>query len=223
MGRGADGQSERASAERLQRPPGNWPSSKATTSKMSTVAWLALGITAVVLIAWTAVSVFRFERQSFVPLQQTFVIGISALDVLSDLEAAEAQERGYLLTGETNYLESYRSSRKALDDEFDRLLGMGRNNPKEQEQVKRLRYMVHQKLDELQAITDTRVAAGFDAARARVLSSRDRQLMDAIRQNIGGVVEEEESTLARFSREWQSRTKNSLAALVGSAVLAGCF
>jgi len=172
------------------------------------------------LIALTAAAVWRLDRQPAVPLQHTYVI-VSAIDVLSDLEDAEAQELEYVVRGEPSYLETYRSSRNALDEEFDRLGELVKNDPREREQVERVRYLVHQKLDEFQTIIDAR-AAGFVAANATVLAGPGKQLMDAIRQDISTIEEEELSKLAGLSRELDARLRSSLAALVGSTVLASC-
>ncbi len=126
------------------------------SQRVSILVWLGLGTTAVILIALTAGLILRLERQSFITLQRTYVIIISAQDALSDLEDAEVGDRGYLLTGAPSYLESYNISRKAVDEEFDRLRELVKDNPKEHEQVERLHYLVHQELDELQATADTR-------------------------------------------------------------------
>ena len=194
---------------------------KPISPKIWTVAWLGLGITALVLIALIAGLILRLERQSFVNLQRTYVI-TSALDVLANTEYAETRERAYLLTGNPNYIETYQRSRKDLDDEFDRLRKLVKNNRKEGEQVEKLRDLVHQKLDELQAAIDVRARAGPEAAGALVRSGRSVQLMDAIRSNVSRMEQDEQSTLTRFSRERQSRLRFSLAALVASVFLAAC-
>ena len=190
--------------------------------KIWTLAWLGLGTTALVLIALIAGLVSRLERQYFVNLQRTYVIVTSALDVLDNTEYAEARERGYLLTGDPSYIEPYQGSRKDLDEKFDRLRELVKNNPKEREQVEKLRYLVHQKLDELQAAIEARTTAGPEAARNLVRTGRSAQLMDAIRKHVSRMEEEEQSTLARLSRERRSRLRVSLAALVGSLFLAAC-
>ncbi len=164
----------------------------------------------------------RMERQYFANLQHSYVIAASALDVLANTESAEVREHEYLLTGDPRYIEPYRGSRKYLDEEFDRLKELVKNNPNEGKQVEKLRYMVHQKLDELQAVIDIRTTAGPDAARTLVRTGRSSQLMDAIRKHVSGMRGEEQSALARFSRERRSRLRVSLAALVGSVFLAAC-
>jgi PAS domain S-box-containing protein len=190
--------------------------------KIWTVAWLVLGTTALALIALIAGLVLRLERQYLVTLQHTHVILESALNVLANTESAEAREREYLFTGDRSYIKPYQGSRKDLDEEFDRLRALVKNNPEEGEEVEKLRYLVHRKLDELQAAIDIRTAAGPEAARTLVLTGRSQQLMDAIRKHVSVMEGEGQSTLARFSRERLSRLQVSLAALVGSVCLAAC-
>ena len=190
--------------------------------KIWTVAWLGLGTTALVLIALIAGLAMRLERQYFVNLEHTYVMVASALDVLAATESAEAREHEYLLTGDPSYIEPYQGSRKDLDEEFDRLRELVKNNPKEEKQVDKLRYLVYQQLDELQAAIDARSTAGPEAARALVRTSRSSELMNAIRKHVSAMRGEEQSTLARFSRERRSRLRLSLAALVGSVFLAAC-
>ena len=193
---------------------------EASSPKLSTVAWLGLGTTAVALLAWTGGLVWSLERQ-FVNLQHTHVVVTGLQNVLANLQDAEAQEHAYILSGQTTYLENYNRSRKELGQEFDRLSDMA-SYPKERDLVNTLRHRVYQTLDELQMAMDMRTAAGFEAARAKVLTLRGEQLLEAVRQDIGREEEEEQSALSRFSREWRSQLRTSLAALVASAVLAVC-
>ena len=190
--------------------------------KIWTAAWLGLGSTALVLIALIAALVMRLERQYFVNLQHTYVMVSSALDVLANTESAEAREHEYLLTGDPSYIEPYQGSRKYLDEEFDRLRQLVKDNPEERREVEKLRYLVHQKLDELQAAIDARTTAGPEAARTLVRTGRGSQLMDAIRKHVSGMRGKEQSMRARFSQERQSRLRGSLAALAGSVFLAAC-
>jgi CHASE3 domain sensor protein len=65
---------------------------------MVTVAWLSLGIASVAL-ALIAALVLRSERESTAILHHLNVISLNLQDVLSDLADAEAEARGYVLTG----------------------------------------------------------------------------------------------------------------------------
>ena len=234
MERGAASQSRRVSAGEIRPPQGQYssPNDKHGWSRIprfyktpdvSIPAWLGLGATAVALIALTAVLVLRLERQSLFAFQHTYVVILSSLDMLSNLEDTDVRAREYLLTGDPLFLEGYKSSREAVNEEFIRLRELARDHPKEQEEVYKLEDLVHQQLGELQKTVDTRAAAGFDAARTLVLAGRGHHLMDAIRHDIYRMAVEEQITLGRFSRELQWRLRTSVAALTGSALLAGCF
>ena len=236
MGRGTASQNHRASAGEIRPPPGQYyyPNDKhgwlgiprfykTFSPSVSIPIWLGLGATAVALIALTAGLVLRLERESLFAFQHSYVVILSSLDMLSNLEDTDVRAREYILTGEPLSLEGYKRSREAVNEEFIRLRELARDHPKEQEEVDRLEDLVHQQLGELQKTVDTRAAAGLDAARTLVIAGRGHQLMDAIRRDIYWMAVEEQITLRRFSRELQWRLRTSVAALTSSVLLASCF
>jgi PAS domain S-box-containing protein len=188
---------------------------------MSQGAWLALGVAALALLVLVTTLVLRSERRSFVTSQRMYVMLI-VTDVLSDLDDVEAEEHEYLLTGQPTYREAYNRSRVILDQEIDRLQRFAKNNPEEQQEIDKLRHLVHQELMQLQSIIEVRATAGFEAAHVLPLIGRSAQQMYAIHQHIKRISDMEQSTLARLSREWQLKRRASLAALVGSILLSAC-
>jgi CHASE3 domain sensor protein len=154
-------------------------------SKLLTVAWLTLGIASVALALIAAV-VLRSERESTAVVHHLNLIALNLQDVLSDLADAEAEERGYLLTGRPSSIENFERSRDALCLEFDRLTPLVKNNPAERQEVERVRYRVQQDLVELQKSLAGRAAAGLRAAFAEILTDRARKLTEALRQSIKG-------------------------------------
>ena len=70
------------------------------------------------------------------------LVALNLQDVLSDLADAEAEGRGYLLTGLPSSLEKFERSRKALGLELDRLTALVKNNSAERQEVERVRYLV---------------------------------------------------------------------------------
>jgi len=192
------------------------------SAKLLTVAWLTLGIASVAL-ALIATVVLRSERESAAVLHHLNLISLHLQDVLSDLADAEAEERGYLLTGRTENLGNFERSRKALDSEFDRLTALVKNNPAEQQEVERIRYLVQQDLDELQRSIASRAAAGSRAAFAEILTDRARKLTEALRQSIKGIDEQDEGILAQIARRRRSRLASALAAVSGALLLAASY
>jgi CHASE3 domain sensor protein len=91
--------------------------------KIMRVAWLTLGIASIALASIAAL-VLRSERETTAILHHLNVISLNLQDVLSDLADAEAEARGYVLTGRGSSLENFERSNKALAVEFDRLTAL---------------------------------------------------------------------------------------------------
>jgi PAS domain S-box-containing protein len=186
-------------------------------SKIITVAWVTLGIASVAL-ALIAALVLRSERESTAILHHLNLVALNLQDVLSDLADAEAEQRGYLLTGRPTSLENFQRSRQALNQEFDRLTALAKNNPAERQEVERVRYLVQQDVDELQRSITNR-----STVFAELLTDRARKLTEAIRQSIYGIDKEDEGTLARLARERRTRLAWALAAVSGALLLAAAY
>ena len=184
--------------------------------------WFWLGTSAVVLSGVIALWTLRLEQESFFRLQEQHALVRATDELLSKLKDAVTGQRGYLLTGESSYLELYDTSRRVLDGHLDRLRKLTGNNPRQREQVERLGPLIQQNLQELQEAVQTRDAAGLDAARAVVGTSRDPHLADAIRRILQEMEDEEQTTLDRFTRKQQWKLWAGLSALIGSVSLAVC-
>jgi PAS domain S-box-containing protein len=192
------------------------------SSKIITVAWLTLGIASVAL-ALIAALILRSERESTAILHHLNLVALNLQDVLSDLADAEAEERGYLLTGRPTSFENFQRSRQALGLEFQRLTGLVKNNPVQRQEVERVRYLVQQDLDELESSIARHMAARSQAAFAKILTDRARKLTEALRQSITGINEEDEGVLARLIRERRTRLTRALAAVSGTLLLAASY
>ncbi|MBE7502849.1 MAG: CHASE3 domain-containing protein [Verrucomicrobiales bacterium] len=67
-------------------------------------------------------------------------------ELLSLLQDAETGQRGYLLTGETRYLEPYRESIVGIRQDFHELRALTADNPAHQRRLARLEPLVERKL-----------------------------------------------------------------------------
>lgn len=161
------------------------------------LVWLGLGKTAVTLIALTAELVLRLERQSSFNLHHASFTVISLLAVQSDLKDAEVRERGCLLTAEPRYLKLTTARLRLRMTNSKRVRELGKEKPKEREQVETLRSLVQQKLaNSRRALTRTS-GSGVESARVVIVrTGRVKQLADAIRQAIIGMEQEKQGTAA---------------------------
>jgi CHASE3 domain sensor protein len=132
-------------------------------------------------------------------------------DLLSMLKDAETGQRGYVITGEDDYLAPYRSAQEGIKSTFDDVRRLTADNPVQQHRLQLLSPLIDGKLTELQRIIDLRANQGFEAAHAAVLTNKGKELMDQIRSTISDADRDEAALLDRraaaatTSAEWAKR------------------
>jgi PAS domain S-box-containing protein len=133
---------------------------------------------------------------------------------------AETGQRGYLLTGESKYLQPYSGAVTQIDGHIHTLAHLTSDNPVEQANVAQLSALAHQKLNELNETVTLARTGNVAQARAVVLSDRGLLIMDNIRRVIAAMRAEENRLDAVRSAAYQQSvrltgTSMLLATLVG--------
>ncbi|PIG95090.1 CHASE3 domain-containing protein [Gloeocapsopsis sp. IPPAS B-1203] len=118
---------------------------------------------------------------------------------LSKLRDAETGQRGYLLTGDTQYLAPYVLARTQTRAQIAKLKQLTADNS--QQEIALLEQKIAAKLAELERTIDLEQKNDFDAARNMVLSGQGRQLMNDIRQIIGEIEKNERLRLQQRARQ----------------------
>lgn len=117
---------------------------------------------------------------------------IGSLDsILSSLKDAETGQRGFLITGDQAYLQPYHAARTRIQSDIARARELTKGNVVEENLLTQIDFQVASKLSELEETIRLRREQGFEAARAVVLTDRGRQTMDALRENLAAMGEEE--------------------------------
>ncbi len=127
----------------------------------------------------------------------TEAILAEAQDVLSALQDAESGQRGYLLTGRTEYLATYDAGRRELKPRLDRLAALMADDPGQEQRLRRLRQVADAKLAELDATIRARQTGGQSQALAIVQTGQGKDLMDKARSIVARMKEEERRRLDR--------------------------
>jgi PAS domain S-box-containing protein len=140
--------------------------------------------------------------------------------VLSYAKDAETSQRGFVLTGNREYLDSYNAAVAALPSELDKLSGLVAEQPALRIRATTLSNLVTEKLSELKETVDLRQSEGFKAALAVVESNRGKNTMDDVRK-IGLDLENEVDTaLQQGIRDRQELgTRTQLTTALGAAIL----
>jgi PAS domain S-box-containing protein len=145
---------------------------------------------------------------------------INRLDsTLSILEGAETGQRGYLLTGDAAFLDSYRTAMSTLPATLDALGRLVADNDVQTRTLMAVRSDAQEKMAVL-ADTITLQDAGQSAgAIATVRSGRGKAIMDRLRGDLASMRAEEErlleerSTRASRARDWTLGTVSALGIL----------
>jgi len=101
--------------------------------------------------------------------------------LVSDLKDAETGQRGYLITGNEEYLSPYRKARSRIQEDMRSVSGIEKLDVRLNGLRKVLLRLVHQKMGELEETIRLRHVAGFRAARDMVMSDYGKQVMDQVR------------------------------------------
>jgi len=149
--------------------------------------------------------------------------------VISYLKDVEAADRGFLISGEPEFLAIYENAVARIPEHLQRLKELTADNPEQQERAQQLEKLTRARLDRaalfLDTVRPTRLLVP-PAAREHVLAGK--RMMDDIRALARRMREEEEALFAQRSLESAHGSERSAAiivagALTSSAILIAAF
>jgi len=125
----------------------------------------------------------------------------SILDVLDNLEyqvqAAESGQRGFLITGAEDYLETYEKGSTNILTQAKDLGFLVQDNSLAKEQVKVLETLIQLKMSQLAETISVRRISGLDSAKEVMMTNSSKSTMDAIRESINAIRTIERSSMAQ--------------------------
>lgn len=118
-------------------------------------------------------------------------------DVLARMIDAETGERGFIITGDSAYLEPYHGAAADVRRELALVRQLTRDNPVERARLDSAAPLLDRRLAVLDERIAIRARAGFDSARAAVVGQGGgKALMDSVRRVIAAVDADETALLA---------------------------
>jgi len=129
---------------------------------------------------------------------------------LSSLKDAESGQRGFIITGNEDYLEPYRSGSIAVRKQIEELKDLTKDNADQQVKIGALSQMVDEKLSELASTVKLRRERGFEAAKQIVSTNQGQMAMDQARRVVQSMIDEENRLLALRMNSLQQFTANNL-------------
>ena len=184
--------------------------------------WTAVVVVLVVAIANILSSVRLASYRDATQHSEHLVAGLASLR--SHLVDAETGQRGYLLTGEANYLEPYRGAREQVRQDLLGLDSLLTGDASSRGSLATLKKLSDEKLTELDSTIALRLHVNERAAMEVVRSDRGKALMDSARSVVRSLRAREDSSMVAGRDSEERWTKYVLAGLlIGAAISLGAL
>ncbi|WP_185218477.1 response regulator [Sphingobacterium mizutaii] len=186
---------------------------------------IGFGFSMAILLASSAVMFLslRKQRENKALMDQSQRTILNSQLVLIDLQNAETGQRGYLLTGQEEFLAPYRDSRRDLPQHLGNLVN-GDLSPIQVTRAQRLGRLARERIEVLEGLMAQRLSSGNLSPDHL---DRGKSIMDSCRVLIGEIQREEEARVGKRSEELDNSTLTttilfafaSLMSLVITAIL----
>lgn len=142
---------------------------------------------------------------------------------LSFLQDVETGQRGFIITGEEKYLESYNVALENISKSIDVLKEKTKTVPRQQERITRLGPLVSEKLAFSKEAIDLRKEKGIEAAVQVVMTDKGKKVMDDMRKIIAEMVTEENDLLQKRSEDSKTAEKNAKNTIIFGTFIAAAL
>jgi methyl-accepting chemotaxis protein len=140
--------------------------------------------------------------------------------MLSVMKDAETGQRGFMLTGNPEFLEPYESGTKAFAVELANLRRLTVDNPRQQVRLDEIEKVANAKLGELKAALDERHTNGVDSAIKIISAGRGKRHMDELRRLTAQVDQEERLLLDERSASAEAGARAAKLGVIAGGALA---
>jgi len=167
----------------------------------------------------------RTLRDSAEWVAHTHEVIVALDDVLSLMKDAETGQRGFVVTGNEDYLGPYNAAIAEIDRRIEDVSQLTADNPEQQARIPFLKSHVEEKRKELADIIALRRANGFESARDRMATDRGKAAMDAIRVQVRAMREAEhtlrENRLKERDISFQAAVRSAIGSGFAGVLLTG--
>jgi CHASE3 domain sensor protein len=180
-----------------------------------TLSLICLFITLLVLgLFWT----FRQIEEASAARKHTHLLLNKAHNLAIELSDAETGQRGYLLTGKTQFLEPYLAADKLIPFHLKELRQLSQI-PAAQQHLDRLLPLINAKRIDMAKLIDLRSKQKIQAAQSGVSQGQGKRLMDAIRVEMQDFIELEENAWASHDAQFQANMFLLFLVIISATVL----
>ena len=181
-------------------------------------AWLAAATLLVVLGVTISFLSFSQIGDAVAERQKTATVLRDGKQLLAALIDAETGQRGYLLTGDESYLESYLPVRDNIAKSLQALRDLTEETRADQH-LDAMVPLVDAKMAHMAQAIDLRRSGGLPTALAFTRNGEGLRLMNAIRAEMGAFNEVEEAALALYRSQFQLKMNRLFNSIVVASLL----
>src|SRR5262245_9928680 len=196
---------------------------QAWTARRLSLLGFVLAALLLTAVGWFSYRQMRTLADTTELVGHTLIVREQAEIVLSLLKDAETGQRGFVITGDPEYLDPYENARKLLPTYQTRLHELTRDNPAQQVALPRLDALIEARLQRLREGIRVRREDGFEAAASFITGDEGKRLMDAARDAAASVLDEErrlyELRVAQLAADSRTATVTNITGLVLAGAL----
>ena len=197
--------------------------SKLTPAKprSDVTTWIGFGLIACFFIAAGYVSYgnIREIQQDADRVVRTHQTITSVDGLLSIMKDAETGQRGYVITGDRNYLTPFTDAQTALPQALADVDTLTADDHLQSSRFKDMRPYIQAKMAELEETINLRSTRNFAAAQSVVVTNRGKNDMDQIRTDVRAIQRDEEAERDRRLSEMAVAYRNATVSAILAAAL----
>jgi CheY-like chemotaxis protein/signal transduction histidine kinase/CHASE3 domain sensor protein len=179
----------------------------------------AVAVVAIAIIALSTYRALDIRENAAEGVKHTLEVIQQLEGLMSGLKDAETGQRGFLLTGDEQYLESYANATAALPGNMTALRRLMADDAAQQQRLDTLQGLVANKMQEIAETIAIRRSGDSAKAIAMIRSDRGLAVMTRIRTLVAELDAEERAFLVRGQREWDDAVSMSTIITVGGSAL----
>jgi len=153
-------------------------------------------------------------------VEHTLLVRTEAETMLSLLKDAETGQRGFIITGQQDYVEPYNSAVIELPKRIANFRRLTADNMRQQQNAETFERLAERRMTILREGIGARNEYGFESAAQIVSNGEGKRVMDAARATIGQILQEEDRLWRERGLAQRDRSNAVAAASLGSHVLA---
>lgn len=192
-----------------------------TSSRLNRRVRLAFAAAILIFLSVGVVS-FRSmvaSTQSERWVSHTHEVMANLADLLTAMQTVESSGRGYVLTGNPSYLETFRQSKLREQQDEAQIKALTADNPVQQAKLPQLADVAAKRIHRAEVVSGLRDSEGMQAAADAIRSGEGPHLMEDFRAMVSGMEDEEERLLVQRSSEAKrTQQRSRIVLILGTAL-----